>query len=104
MRLELKPEARTLGLTVDDLARQIYTGYYGDEALRLQRGLDDIRIKVRYTANERRRISDLEKIRIRTRSGHEIPLMSVASISFAPGYATITRTDGMRRVRKGVKS
>ena len=98
MRLELKPEARTLGLTVDDLARQIYAGYYGDEAVRLQRGRDDIRIKVRYTANERRRISDFEKIRIRTLNGHEVPLMSVADISFAPGYSTITRTDGMRRV------
>ena len=98
MRLELKPEARTLGLTVDDLARQVYAGYYGDEALRLQRGRDDIRIKVRYTANERRRISDIEKIRIRTRNGYEVPLMSVADISFAPGYSTITRTDGMRRV------
>ena len=98
MRLELKPEARTLGLTVDDLARQVYAGYYGEEAVRLQRGRDDIRIKVRYTANERRRISDFEKIRIRTRNGHEVPLISVADISFAPGYSTITRTDGMRRV------
>ena len=98
MRLELKPEARTLGLTVDDLAKQIYAGYYGDEAVRLQRGRDDIRIKVRYTADERSRISDLERVRIRTRNGHEVPLMSVADISFAPGYSTITRTDGMRRV------
>lgn len=98
MRLELKPEARTLGLTVNDLARQIYAGYYGDEAVRLQRGRDDIRIKVRYTADERSRISNLERVRIRTASGHEVPLMSVANISFAPGFSTITRTDGMRRV------
>ncbi|MGB6012835.1 MAG: efflux RND transporter permease subunit, partial [Desulfobacterales bacterium] len=98
LRLELKPEARTLGLTVDDLARQIYAGYYGDEAVRLQRGRDDIRIKVRYTADERTRISDLERVRIRTPNGHEIPLISVADISFAPGYSIITRTGGMRRV------
>ena len=98
LRLELKPEARTLGLTVDDLARQIYAGYYGDEAVRLQRGRDDIRIKVRYTADERTRISDLERVRIRTPNGHEIPLISVADISFAPGYSIITRTSGMRRV------
>ena len=98
MRLELKPQARTLGLTVDDLARQIYAGYYGDEAVRLQRGRDDIRIKVRYTADERSSISDLERVRIRTRNGHEVPLISVADISFASGYSTITRTDGMRRV------
>jgi len=98
LRLELRPEARTLGLTVDDLARQIYAGYYGDEAVRLQRGRDDIRVKVRYTADERGRISDLEQVRIRTPNGHEVPLMSVADISFAPGYSIITRTDGMRRV------
>lgn len=98
MQLNLKAQARTLGLTVDDLARQIYTGYYGDEALRLQRGRDDIRVKVRYTTDERRHLSSLEQIRIRTPAGFEVPLRSVADISFAPGYATITRTDGMRRV------
>jgi multidrug efflux pump subunit AcrB len=98
IRLALKPEARTLGLTVDDLARQIYAGYYGDEASRLQRGRDDIRVKVRYTAGTRSRLSDLEQVRIRTPAGLEVPLLSVADITFSPGYATITRTDGMRRV------
>jgi len=98
MQLSLKPEVRTLGLTVDDLARQIYAGYYGDEALRLQRGRDDIRVKVRYTSDERRRLSSLQQMRIRTPQGYEVPLMSVADVTFEPGYATITRTDGMRRV------
>ena len=104
MRLSLKPEARALGLTVEDLARQVYAGYYGDEALRLQRGRDDVRVKVRYTADERSRLSDLEQVRIRTAGGFEVPLMSVADVTFAPGYSTITRTDGMRRVavRAGV--
>ena len=98
MRLSLKPEARTLGLTVDDLARQVYAGYYGDEALRLQRGRDNIRVKVRYTADERVRLADVENIRIRTRTGLEIPLFSVADISFSPGFSTIRRTNGMRRI------
>jgi len=98
IRLELKPEARTLGLTVNDLARQIHAGYYGDEAVRLQRGRDDIRVKIRYTADQRSRFSELEQVRIRTPSGLEVPLLSVAHIRFAPGYSTITRTNGMRRV------
>jgi multidrug efflux pump subunit AcrB len=98
MRLNLKPEARALGLTVEDLARQIYAGYYGNEALRLQRGRDDIRVKVRYTADERSRLSDLSRVRIRTSGGFEVPLLSVADVTFTPGYSTITRTDGMRRV------
>jgi multidrug efflux pump subunit AcrB len=98
LRLVLRPEARTLGLTVDDLARQVYAGYYGDEAVRLQRGRDDIRVKVRYTADERRRVSDFERIRIRTPGGSEVPLHSVAETTFGPGYASIVRTDGFRRV------
>ncbi len=98
LRLELKPEARTLGLTVDDLARQVNTGYYGNEAIRMQRGRDDIRVRVRYTADERSRISNLERARIRTRNGSEVPLTSVAKISYTSGFSTITRTNGMRRV------
>jgi len=98
IRLSLKPEARTMGLTVDDLARQIYAGYYGNEALRLQRGRDDVRVKVRYTADQRSRVSDLEQVRIRTPQGFEVPLNTVAEFTYAPGYAAIRRADGMRRV------
>ncbi len=97
MRLSLKAGARALGLTLDDLARQVYAGYYGNEALRLQRGRDDIRVKVRYPQDERR-LTDIERIRIRTPAGNEVPLLSVADVRFAPGYAAITRTDGLRRV------
>ena len=97
-RLELKPEARALGLTVDDLAGQVSAGYYGAEAVRLQRGRDDVRVKVRYSADERSQISHLERVRIRTRDGHEIPMYSVADVGFAPGYSSITRTNGMRRI------
>lgn len=98
LRLELKPEARTLGLTVNDLASQVYSGYFGEDAVRIQRGRNDIRIKVRYTADERKRLSDFQKIRIRTQAGYEVPLLSVANIDFSPGYSSIIRTDGMRRV------
>lgn len=98
MRLELKPEAHALGLTVEDLASQVHAGYFGEEALRLQRGKDDVRVKVRYTQDERSRASDLKNMRVRTRDGREIPLLSVADATFAPGYSTISRTGGMRRV------
>ncbi len=99
LQLSLKPEATTLGLTVQDLASQINAGFYGREAFRLQRGKDDIRVKVRYTADERSRISDFEKVHIRTADGREVPLLSVANITFAPGFSTITRTDGLRRIK-----
>jgi len=97
-RLRLRPEARTLGLTVSDLARQINAGYFGEEAVRIQRGRDDIRVRVRYPFEERRRLDYFENIRIRTPQGQEVPLLSVADIEFGPGYASINRTDGLRRV------
>ncbi len=99
LQLSLKPEATTLGFSVEDLARQINAGFYGREAYRLQRGSDDIRVKVRYTALERSSLSDFEKVHIRTADGREVPLLSVADISFAPGFSTITRTDGLRRIK-----
>ncbi len=98
LRLKLKPEAYLLGITVDDFARQINTGFYGNEAVRLQRGKDDIKIKVRYTSYERSQLSKFKQFRVRTPQGHEVPLFSVADIKFSSGYATITRTNGMRRV------
>ncbi len=99
LQLSLKPEATPLGLSVQDLAGQINSGFYGREAFRLQRGKDDIRVKVRYTAFERSRLSDFEKVHIRTADGREVPLLSVADINFAPGFSTITRTDGLRRIK-----
>ena len=98
IRYTLKPEARAMGLTVNDLGRQVYAGFFGEEAVRLQRGRDDIRVRVRYPSEERRQLSDLAQVRIRTPRGDEAPLSSVADVSYGPGFATITRTDGMRRV------
>ena len=46
MKLSLKPAARTLGITLADLARQVRQGFYGDQALRVQRGNDDVRVMV----------------------------------------------------------
>ncbi len=83
---------------MDDLARQVNAAFFGEEAFRVQRGRNDIRVKVRYTEDERSHLSGFERMRIRTADKREIPLSSVADIDYGPGYSTITRTDGQRRV------
>jgi len=98
LRFRLRPEARNLGLTVADLGSQIQNAYYGGEALRLQRGRDEIKVMVRYTAEERQRLADLDRVRIRASDGREIPLNAVAETETAPGYSDITRVDGLRAV------
>lgn len=84
IKLRLKPEARALGINVADLARQIYSGYYGQEALRVQRGRDDVRVRVRYPGDERRDLAELERIRIRT-SGFRPAATSAAMLGMAGG-------------------
>lgn len=98
LRARLKPEGRTLGLTTADLARQLRQGFYGEESLRVQRGRDEIRVKVRYPGNERQSVTDVESIRIRTAQGSEVPLLAVADVTLEQGYSTIYRNDGRRRV------
>jgi multidrug efflux pump subunit AcrB len=98
IRFRLKPAATALGLTVGDLARQVYAGFYGEEALRLQRGRDDIRVRVRYPMDERNTLPELYNIRIRSPYGAEVPLRSVADLEFGPGFTRITRTNGNRRI------
>jgi multidrug efflux pump subunit AcrB len=98
MRLALKPEARVLGLTVADLALQMRQGFFGAEALRVQRGRDDVRVMVRYPESERRTFGDVENMRIRTPDGREIPLGEVASVTLQRGYAVIHHDDRERVV------
>ena len=54
--------------------------FYGEEAQRIQRGRDDIRVMVRYPRGERRSLGDLENMRIRTPDGGEVPFSQVAVV------------------------
>jgi multidrug efflux pump subunit AcrB len=98
VRLSLRDEARPLGLTQVDLARQVRQAFYGEEVQRIQRGRNDVRVMVRYTEQERRSLGSLEDMRIRTREGVEVPFSAVADVSIGRGYATIRRTDRQRVV------
>jgi multidrug efflux pump subunit AcrB len=98
LKLELKETGRMLGLTLSDLARQVRQGFYGEEAQRIQRGRDDIRVMVRYPEAERRSLADVENMRIRLPDGTEIPFETVAEVRYGRGYSTIQRIDRRRVV------
>ncbi len=96
LKLTLKPAARTFGLTLADLARQVRQGYQGEEAVRIQRGRDDVKVVVRYPLDERSSLGDLERMRIRTPAGDEIPFSQVADVDMGRSYATINRQERQR--------
>ncbi len=98
VQLSLRPEAQNLGLTLNDLAQQARQAFYGEEAQRVQRGTEDVRVMVRYPEAERRSLGDLEDMRIRTPDGTEIPFAAAAEITLGRGYSTIRRIDRQRTV------
>jgi multidrug efflux pump subunit AcrB len=98
VQLSVRETALPLGLTQNDLARQVRQAFYGEEAQRIQRGRDDVRVMVRYPEAERRSLGSLEEMRIRTLDGVEVPFEAVAHAEISQGFATIRRTDRRRVV------
>ena len=98
MRLDVRPAAETLGLRRQDLGRQVRQAFYGEEAQRIQRGRNDIRVMVRYPRDDRRSLGNLENMRIRTPHGGEVPFGQVARLEAARGLTSIARVDGNRTV------
>ena len=98
IKLSILPTAETLGLTLQDLSRQVRQAFYGAEAQRIQRGRDEVKVMVRYPSSRRRSLADLETMRIRTPSGAEVPFALVAASSWGRGPADIRRVDRNRAV------
>jgi len=94
--LEILPSAEALGISAHDLGRQVRQAFHGEEAQRVQRGRDDVRVMVRYPASERRSLADLENMRIRAADGTAVPFASVAQIHVGEGFSSIRRIDRRR--------
>ncbi len=95
----LKPSARTLGLTLDDVATQLRHGFFGGEAVTLRRGREEVKVRVRFPEDERRSILDLENMRITTAHGEQVPFLEVAELEWDRGLALIMHQSYRRRVR-----
>jgi multidrug efflux pump subunit AcrB len=96
MQLKLKPTAQGLGLTLTNLAAQVRNAFYGAEALRLQRGEDEVKVMVRFPEAERGALADVENMRIRTPAGMEVPFSEVAEVNMERGYASLQRVQRQR--------
>ena len=98
IKLRVRPEAELLGITLDDLARQVRHAFFGFEAQRIQRGREEVRVYVRYPESERRSLENLDSMRIRTPAGLEVPFADVANAEYGRGFAQIRRVDRNRTI------
>jgi len=94
----LTEEGHSLGLTQQGLARQLRNSFYGAEAVRQQRGRNEIRVKVRLPREQRTRQYDLQHLLVRTPRGKDVPLSQIAEIKRGHAYTAITRRNGRRTV------
>ena len=95
---KIRPEARSLGLRAQEVARLLRHAYYGAEALRQQRGRNEVKVMVRLPKNERVSEHNLEEMILRTPAGKEIPLLEAVDIQRGRAYTSIDRRNGRRVV------
>lgn len=98
IQISLKPYASQIGISLADVGRQVRQAFYGEEVQRIQRGVDRVKVMVRYPKDERDSAASLENLLIRTKSGQAIQIGQVANIKLGEGLSTISRTDRKRTV------
>ena len=92
--ITLKPQALELGITQRELAQQIRQAFYGEEAQRLQREGEEIRVMVRLPKEKRESMFTFENLTIQAPNGSVIPFSTVASAELQEAPGTITRLNG----------
>jgi len=99
VNISLKQKALALGLTPRDVMEQVRGGFFGAEAQRIQRGIDEVRIYVRYTDAERATLEQLADMRIRMPDNREYPLKEIANLTVQRGIMTINHINARREIK-----
>lgn len=98
LRFRLKPEARALGLSVREIARQVQQSFLGVEASSIQKTDEDVPIVVRFPEEKRRTVEAVSAMRMTLPSGERVFLSEVADIESGIGAQQIMREDQKRTI------
>ena len=99
INIQLKEKAYLLGLNTQDVMSQVRYGFFGFRAQRFQRGQDEIKVWVRYDAENRSSINDLDEMKIAAPDGSRIPFKEIATYSIERGEIAINHLNGRREVQ-----
>ena len=97
--MELRPGAYVLGLTQEEITRQIRQGFFGEEVQRLLIGTDEVRVWLRYPPADRKSLAEMENIMIKTADQRELPLRDLVDYDVDRGIVAIKHLDGAREIR-----
>ncbi len=94
----ITPWGQSLGLTAEDLAGQIRHNFQGVEAIRQQRGRNEVTVRIRRAQQQRVGEYDIERMIVQTPTGGQVPLADVATVTRGRAYTTIDRRNAARTV------
>jgi multidrug efflux pump subunit AcrB len=95
----LNEQGLAVGLTPQDLGRQLRASYFGHEVQRIQRDSSEVIVYVRYPKEERERVSSLDNMRVRLPNGPEVALSTVTDRVQQYGFSQIETVNGRRVLR-----
>lgn len=96
--IQLKDRAHSLGLNYSEIVAEIRKGFYGYEVQRLQRGLDEVKVWVRYDKESRNSIGDLENNQIKIK-GKSYLVKDLVKITQSRGVIQYDHLDGKRMIK-----
>ncbi len=101
LKYTLTDQAKSLGLTENELGRQLRAAFFGAEAVRMLRDSEQVKVMIRLPASERNSLSDLDNFIVRTPSGIELSLAQAADVDNSRTFTTIKRQNGRRNIKVG---
>jgi multidrug efflux pump subunit AcrB len=90
----LTPAGEALGLTVEDLGRQLRTAFEGLLVQIFQDGPDEVEVRVKLPEAERSRLGSLYRFNVQLPTGESVPLVSVAEWSSRRGFEILRHAEG----------
>ena len=89
----LTPAGEALGLTLDDLSRQLRAGLDGRLVQLFQDGPEEVEVRVRLPESERASLALLERMTVRAPSGEWVPLTTVARWTTRQGFEALRHAE-----------
>jgi len=94
--IQLKDNAITLGMTLEDVLLQVNNSYQGDTVQTIQTQNDEISVWLGLPVNERASMWHLENLPIYIQDREYVPLSSIADIEYRQGKNSIKRYEQKR--------
>ncbi|NEX13927.1 MAG: RND transporter [Prosthecochloris sp.] len=99
VRVKLNANARSLGLREADVMNQVRSGFFGYESQRILRGIDEVKVWMRLTEDDRSSVARMERMEIRFPDGRSYPLGSIADVEIQRGVSSVNHINAQRVVK-----